>query len=198
MAADEFQDRMMKYIKYGLTIKTTTADGKEYNLVGINYKQSWDVVEPSKDSGVFCMPDKNGAGMCYYFSETKNGVGCIFDSIEDTIHYNEDVEKKVNLLRAKIGELQELFANESYEDLTMLRFVIDKEKPKKQKTKKQQPEKKVEEHNTEHESVKGEEPIDSNGGEVVVNMEDTHVVTGNNKEEANEIDAKIARALGKI
>ena len=29
-------------------------------------------------------------------------------------------------------------------------------------------------------------------------MEDTHVVTGNNKEEANEIDTKIARALGKI
>jgi hypothetical protein len=198
MAADEFQDRMMKYIKYGLTIKTTIADGKEYNLVGINYKPSWDVVEPSKDSGVFCMPDKNGGGMCYYFSETKNGVGCIFDSIEETIHYNEDVEKKVNLLRAKIGELQELFANESYEDLTMLRFVIDKEKPKKQKTKKQQPDKKVEEHNTEPESVKREEPIASNDVEVVVNMEDTHVVTGNNKEEANEIDAKIARALGKI
>ena len=198
MAADEFQDRMMKYIKYGLTIKTTTADGKEYNLVGINYKPSWDVVEPSKDSGVFCMPDKNSTGMCYYFSETKNGVGCIFDSIEETIRYNEDVEKKVNLLRLKISELQELFANESYEDLTMLRFVIDKEKPKKQKTKKQQPEKKVEEHNTEPEPVKREEPIASNDVEVVVNMEDTHVVTGNNKEEANEIDAKIARALGKI
>ena len=194
MAAGDFQDRMMKYIKYGLSIKTTVAEGKGYNLVGINYKPKWDVIKPSEESGVFCIPATENNGLCYYFSEVSKGVGCIFDSIEETIRYNEDIERKVSLLKDKIIELRELFANERYEDLIELKFVMEKEqkqkknKPKKQSPKKNEPETKED----------GQKQTESSEHTEDVQQEDcTEIETKkNNSEEANEIDAKIAKALG--
>lgn len=181
MPAD-FQDRMLKYSKYGISIRTTEAEGKEYYLVGVTFKPTWKVVTPENSDKVYCVPATDGEGMFYYFGEVETGIGYIFDCIDETIHYNEDVEKKIVLLREKVRELQELFANETYETLSTLKFVTEQPETKKSKRgrppKKQAEQNKTEEKETMIEETKEEE-----------------VVQGQNVEEASEIDKKIAAAL---
>ena len=190
-------NRMMNYIKYGLSLKTTSADGHEYFLVGINFNKKWQIVEPSPETGVSCVAGNDGESEFYYFAPIECGVNAIFDCIDDTIHYNEDVEKKIALLREKVAELQELFAEKSYEWLLNLQFVhkpAKKDKSKRGSPKKppiknellneEIPETKIKEGKHIDEEV--EEPIDNKP-----------IETGNNKEEASEIDKKIAALLAK-
>lgn len=191
-------DRMVNYIKYGLSLKTTIADGHEYFLVGISFDKKWQIVQPSEESGVSCVAGNDGESQFYYFAPIECGLNAIFDCIDETIHYNEDVEKKVNLLREKVLELQELFAEKPYEWLVNLQFVY--EPPKKEKSKRGRPKKEtttpepVIEESTETEK-ETETQINETLEEIV---EDKPIETGNNKEEASEIDKKIAAALGKI
>lgn len=193
---DSFQKRMMTYVKYGISIRTTSAaDGVEYYVVTINFNPKWNVVKPS-DETVNCV-SQTESGAYVYFTEVNNGIDTVFDAIDDTINYNEDVEKKITLLRQKISELQELFANETYENLQRLTFVIqDGAKKRGRKPKQQEVVEEVKEEvkdditNCDNiqeipvETVEEEKPkIDTN--------------TGENVEEASDIDAKIAAALGK-
>lgn len=193
---DSFQKRMMTYVKYGISIRTTSAaDGVEYYVVTINFNPKWNVVKPS-DETVNCV-SQTESGAYVYFTEVNNGIDTVFDAIDDTINYNEDVEKKITLLRQKISELQELFANETYENLQRLTFVIqDGAKKRGRKPKQQEVVEEVKEEvkdditncdniqETPVETVEDETPkIDTN--------------TGENVEEASDIDAKIAAALGK-
>ena len=190
-------NRMMNYIKYGLSLKTTSADGHEYFLVGINFNKKWQIVEPSPETGVSCVAGNDGESEFYYFAPIECGVNAIFDCIDDTIHYNEDVEKKIALLREKVTELQELFAEKPYEWLLNLQFV---HKPgKKDKGKRGRPKKEVIKTELPNEEVlktetKEEMHVDE---EVEEPIENKPIETGNNKEEASEIDKKIAALLAK-
>ncbi len=190
-------NRMMNYIKYGLSLKTTSADGHEYFLVGINFNKKWQIVEPSPETGVSCVAGNDGESEFYYFAPIECGVNVIFDCIDDTIHYNEDVEKKIALLREKVAELQELFAEKPYEWLLNLQFVY---KPaKKDKSKRGRPKKEVIKTELPNEEVvktetKEETHIDE---EVEEPIENKPIETGNNKEEASEIDKKISALLAK-
>lgn len=46
----------------------------------------------------------------------------VFNSIKETIDYNIDLQKKVNLFKAKVDELQEIFAKEDLKHLEL--FVL--------------------------------------------------------------------------
>lgn len=193
---DSFQKRMMTYVKYGISIRTTSAaDGVEYYVVTINFNPKWNVVKPS-DETVNCV-SQTESGAYVYFTEVNNGIDTVFDAIDDTINYNEDVEKKITLLRQKISELQELFANETYENLQRLTFVIqDGAKKRGRKPKQQEVVEEVKEE------VKDDITNCDNIQEIPVETveEETPKVdtnTGENVEEASDIDAKIAAALGK-
>lgn len=210
---EDFQTKMLKYSKYGLSIKTTEAEGQEYFLVGVNFNTNWQIVEPSEESGVSCVAATNGEGLFYYFGPVSNGVNPIFDCIEETIQYNEDVQKKIKLLKEKVAELQELFATKPYDELARLMFTFpeDKKQPKKGRVKKSTEPRNVEKTKRINEKLEnndlGENMMDvarnasnldtfTEPKEDFVGSEKT-VETGNNIEEANEIDAKIAAALGK-
>lgn len=202
-------NRMMNYIKYGLSLKTTSADGHEYFLVGINFNKKWQIVEPSPETGVSCVAGNDGESEFYYFAPIECGVNAIFDCIDDTIHYNEDIEKKITLLREKVAELQELFAEKPYEWLLNLQFVY---KPaKKERVKKSAEPRNVKKTKRINEKLQNndldEKMMDvarhtsnldtfTDPKEDFVGSEKT-VETGNNIEEANEIDTKIAAALEK-
>jgi len=178
-----FEKRMLEYAKYGISMRTTSdASGVEYYVVTIAFSPKWDVVE-SQDEKVRCVSQSNN-GEYVYFTEVTNGLECIFSSIEETIEYNEDVEKKIQLLREKIGELQELFANETYEKLQYLTFAIS-EPTKKRGRKPQSKNEPVEPKDEE----KKEEELQSQ------EEQKENTTTGENKEEANDIDAKIAAAM---
>ena len=177
------EKRMLEYAKYGISMRTTSdANGIEYYAVTIAFNPKWDVVE-AQDEKVRCVSQSNN-GEYVYFTEVSNGLECIFSSIEETIEYNEDVEKKIQLLREKIGELQELFANETYEKLQYLTFVISE--PTKKRGRKPQPK---------------NEPVETKGEENKKDETQTQVekeetpTEGENKAEASDIDAKIAAAM---
>jgi len=69
-------------------------------------------------------------GICFA-TETKNGPECVFDALDYVIKFNKCVEERVELLRAKVAELKDLFAKEDLEKLKTLTFIF--EEPKKRK-----------------------------------------------------------------
>lgn len=180
---------MLEYVKYGISIRTTNdAGGVEYYVITVTFNEKWNVIEP-QDERVRCVCQTESKEYVY-FTEIENGIDIIFDSIDATIAYNEDIEKKLKLLREKVVELQELFANETYETLQHLTFVIG-EQPKKRGRKPQQ------KKDTPQDK---EEPQNEPEKTAVVQSQEEAKETpaeGKNKAEANDIDAKIAAAMNK-
>lgn len=81
----------------------------------------------------------------YYANSEEHTYDDVFDLIEETIEVNETTILKLELLREKVYELREIFADEtiSFEKLKRLKFTF--ESPKKGKTKKNKTENKEEE-----------------------------------------------------
>lgn len=195
----EFQDRLLKYAKFNMSIRTASDNGHEYYVVTLNYGTKWKVIEP-KDNRVKCVQVKDN-GTYGYMTETFNGVTPIYDSIDETIRYNEEIEKKVSLFKQKAEELKTLFANEPYDRLEKLVFVIA-EKNKEKETETQTKKKKT--TSTKKETAKKTSPAafetKSEGEQVpvVVNApEATKTTLMGNIEEASEIDRKISEAMRK-
>ncbi|MBP5725204.1 MAG: hypothetical protein J6X18_16725 [Bacteroidales bacterium] len=202
----EFSEKMMEYAKYGFSLKKSFAEGREYYMVYMCYGTKWKALEPiehecSEQNVVCAKVDKDGT-YCY-MSEVSNGIKPIFDVIDETIRYNEELEKKVELLKEKAEELKELFATRSYAELLGLEFVLkDVSKPEPQKNKRQPKsgKKMSQKPNAEPIGAKSEDCVKSGDGELEIPFElskpETVTVTvGVSKE--SEIDKKIAAVLGK-
>lgn len=209
----ELNEGLLKYVKYGLSMRTGTSNDIPYYIVSLTYPAKWIVCEPG-DKDVSCLPNSNESqkGMYFYFTPIEHGIGPIFETIEETVSFNEELELKGELLRKKATELNEIFTKEPYERLLTLQFVFDDKtdkqnsetkpevkkrgrKPgKKNKIKKGSEEKVVETMpgpvNNYEEPI--EPPMEENIPEVAKNE------PGTNMEEASEIDKKIAMAMGKF
>ena len=179
------------YAKYGMSICTSTTEGVEYYMVTLTYGKKWSVQQPAGNM-VMCAKIRVDGTYCY-MTEAKNGVEPIFELIDDTIRYNEELEKKVELLKVKAEELKDVFATRSYDELLMLRFVIEtpQETPSpKNKRQSNSRRKTPQKPNTEATEAKLEtqpEPV----GEPVQNV----VPEQPNTTEASDIDKKIAAAM---
>lgn len=112
-----------KYAKYNISIKITEG----YYLIGIHFPQKWKVIEP-QDTSIKYLNDDEDKTMFYYMTQVVNGTKGIFESVDETIAFNRELEKKTDLIREKIVELRDLFVNETYENLLTLRFVVGEEK----------------------------------------------------------------------
>lgn len=117
------QDIMVKLAEYSVGCRIM--DG--YFLINITYKDNWNVIPPENDKIEFAQ--KNGVS---YYMAMINEVSFdeVFNSIKETIDYNVDLQKKVNLFKAKVDELQEIFAKEDLETLRTIRFIYGVEKSK--------------------------------------------------------------------
>lgn len=117
------QDIMVKLAEYSVGCRIM--DG--YFLINITYKDNWNVIPPENDKIEFAQ--KNGVS---YYMAMINEVSFdeVFNSIKETIDYNIDLQKKVNLFKAKVDELQEIFAKEDLETLRTIRFIYGVEKSK--------------------------------------------------------------------
>ena len=82
-------------------------------------------------------------GICFV-SEIENGSDRIFDAIDYVIDFNKEVEQRTALFNAKIKELGEVFASETYERLKTLKFVFEPQKKVAKKGKPKDVEPKVE------------------------------------------------------
>lgn len=117
---------LTNYAKYGISFRTSQNDGVCYYMVTLTYGKKWAVQLPTAQSEqkVMCAKIKEDGTYCY-MTETSNGLEPVFELIDSTINYNEELEKKVALLKIKAEELKDFFANYSYDDLLKLRFVIE-------------------------------------------------------------------------
>lgn len=81
-------------------------------------------------------------GLWYYYADAEIvNEDSIFDLIEDTIKTYEEAKKKIVLIKEKIEELREIFANNPLERLQTLYFGFNEnveiKKPKRQRRKKE-------------------------------------------------------------
>lgn len=134
------QDEILKLGEYFQSIEYF---GKAL-IVKVKFPPKWSVF-PSDDNEI---KPANGdvEGLYFYYGNSENGVKLedIFELINKTIAMNKSVVMKVELLKSKIAELKELFADSSLEELQNLKFVF--EKPKKKRTyKRKNKEEKIEE-----------------------------------------------------
>ncbi len=122
------QDEILKLGEYFQSIEYY---GKAL-IVKVAFPSKWSVF-PSEDGEI--KPAKGDVeGVYFYYGDSEKGVKLegIFDLINKTIEMNKSVAMKIELLKTKIEELKELFADTPLEELKNLKFVI--EKPKKKRT----------------------------------------------------------------
>ena len=202
----DFTEKMMEYAKYGFSLKKSFAEGVEYYMVYMTYGTKWKVLEPIEhehpEQNVVCAKVGKDGTYCY-MSEVSNGIKPIFDVVDETIRYNEELEKKVELLKEKAEELKEIFATRSYVELLGLEFVLKNDsKPETQKTKRQPKsgKKTPQKPNAEPIVVKSEDCVKSDDGEVEIPFQLSKpepVLVSAGGSEPSEIDKKVKAALGK-
>lgn len=106
-----------------------------YYHVALVYDEGWDILSPSNE--LVYVEERNG--VYHYIGEIgKIKMEDIFNSIESTIEYNMDLQRKLILFKEKTEELQELFATEDLEKLKKIKFIfmedIEEKNVKKKKT----------------------------------------------------------------
>ena len=120
------QDILMKLQAYHVGCRVE--DGNF--LITLIYNEGWKIIPPENNKIDFGQ-EKD----ITYYAAAINEVSFdeVFMSIKETIDYNIDLQRKVTLYKAKVDELQEIFANESLEKLRTITFVFDEKKKPKRK-----------------------------------------------------------------
>lgn len=97
--------------------------------IEIQFPKDWTIINPEKENVAFTNDDNN-PGLCYYMCPISNDLTEVFDAINETIKYNEELKLKIELFKKKVIELQDIFAREPYEKLKELQFTTLQEKKK--------------------------------------------------------------------
>ena len=98
----------------------------------MTYKKSWQILKPLNE----LIEQRENDDRIYYCAPLNQvDADDVFSSIRDTINYNIDMEKKVELFQVKVNELQNIFSELDYEELVTIEFKYKKKK--KGNTKKQ-------------------------------------------------------------
>lgn len=169
------QDKLMSLSEYNIGF--TMYDGNF--LISIKYKDSWSIISPEDDAIAF-MKDDNSPNVFYYstpLNDETQHLQHIFDTIDETIAYNKELEQKVELFKQKTEEMQTLFAEKSIEELMTMEFTFKT----KRKTTKKANKKKTEKTSKETCNEKKQPP------EVVEEKEETPI----------DIDKRIEEAMNK-
>lgn len=111
-----------------------------YYHISIVFDQNWKILEP--DNKNIYVKQKNG--IWHYIASTDSTtIAEMFKTVDATIEYNMDLQKKLILFKKKTEELQEIFAKETLEVLETIEFKYGLKKEKLPKKKKEeQPKKK--------------------------------------------------------
>lgn len=111
-----------------------------YYHISIVFDQNWKILEP--DNKNIYVKQKNG--IWHYIASTDSTtIAEMFKTVDATIEYNMDLQKKLILFKKKTEELQEIFAKETLEVLETIEFKYGLKKEKQPKKKKEeQPKKK--------------------------------------------------------
>ena len=122
------QDSLKEFAPYNIDIKMIQG----WLIVGMTYKKSWQILKPLNE----LIEQRENDDRIYYCAPMNHvDADDVFVSIRDTINYNIDMEKKVELFQVKVNELQNIFSELDYEELVTVEFKYKKKK--KGNTKKQ-------------------------------------------------------------
>ena len=121
------QDSLKEFAPYNIDIKMIQG----WLIVGMTYKKSWQILKPLNE---LIEQRENDDRIFYCAPLNQVDADDVFVSIRDTINYNIDMEKKVELFQVKVNELQNIFSELDYEELVTVEF---KYKKKKKANKKQ-------------------------------------------------------------
>ena len=129
------QERINKLGDYFKGMQVSAENGIIY--VTVQFQKGWACSEVTEHNfGVNAVRDEI-PGVFYFFTDMEVGFDKVFDAIEYNIHFNEDAQTKVNLLREKIEELRNIFETEDIETLNTLEFKYKKKIKKSNKSKKE-------------------------------------------------------------
>lgn len=117
------QKKLIQLSEYKCSFKYVDS----YFLVSVTYPETWSII-PSEDRSIEVAEEN---GVTFYAAPIETDIELAFTLIDDTIAYNLDVEKKMNLLKYNINKLQELFGEKDLAELETIEFVF---KPQKEKT----------------------------------------------------------------
>ena len=122
------QDSLKEFAPYNIDIKMMQG----WLIVGMTNKKSWQILKPLNE----LIEQRENDDRIYYCAPMNQvDADDVFVSIRDTINYNIDMEKKVELFQVKVNELQNIFSELDYEELVTIEFKYKKKK--KGNTKKQ-------------------------------------------------------------
>lgn len=133
------QDSLKEFAPYNIDIKMIQG----WLIVGMTYKKSWQILKPLNE---LIEQRENDDRVFYCAPLNQVDADDVFSSIRDTINYNIDMEKKVELFQVKVNELQNIFSELDYEELVTIEFKYKKKK----KANKKQSQKAIEEEITEN------------------------------------------------
>ena len=122
----KLEEKLISLSEYGISFRTY----KNNFIITITYNDGWSVIKPS-DEKIKFLKDKDHANMYYYATEVSSDMSHlegIFNTIDETISYNKEIEEKTLLLKSKIDELSKLFVDTPISDLKRLEFVIPQPK----------------------------------------------------------------------
>lgn len=123
------QDRISKISDY---FKGIRVEGGLF-IVNVEYRNGWKAFNSSDDSINVAQSDTNINEWFYYANMSEVTIDSIFDLIDETIIFNENIRRKIELLKVKVEELKVLFDEEPIEKLETLQFVFNTSKKKKKK-----------------------------------------------------------------
>ena len=106
-------------------------------IVKIVYPNKWIIPSLELLDELFkvkVVENKQEAGY-FYCCEIINGVNPTFDAVDFTIEFNLNLEEKSELLKEKVSELKNLFAEKPIEVLRTIEFKYSEKKPKTKKIK---------------------------------------------------------------
>lgn len=184
----KLEDILMSLAQYAVGFKVS--NGKF--IVNITYDKSWTIIQPVDDS-IKVMKDSE-QDVYYYVAPVSIGMDQLFSVINDTIDYNRELEKKLELFKKKIEELRELFAQETLSALQNLKFVVEQKKkpgrkPKKQsKTEQAEEDDKVIDGVDKTEIVEEQQPPVEKENEVKENIQE---IEQKEQQPLSDIDSKI-------
>lgn len=125
------QDRIVKISDY---FKGIRVDGGLY-IINVEYKNGWKAFG-SSDGKIKAAQNENNLNEWFYYTKmSDSNIDEIFDLIDETIEFNENIRKKIELLKSKVEELKALFDTESLDRLETLEFVFNEPKKKKKNKK---------------------------------------------------------------
>ena len=137
-----------------------------YYHISIVFDEDWNILEPDNES--IYVEKRNG--VYHYIAPADNvTIAEMFKTVDTTIDYNMDLQKKLLLFKKKTEELQEIFANETLEVLETIEFkygLKKKEQPKKKRGRKSKKEEEESKNLTEELKEKEEEVTENKENEI--------------------------------